>query len=521
MFKKIYTVVVLLLITMCIHAQKEQSNWLFGFNAGLTWQTTTSYSATGVYGTANATLTNMPTALSGSPLATHEGCFSISDVNGNLLFFSDGMTVWNKNMAVMTNGAGLTGHKSSAQSGIIFPYPNSNTRYIAVSLGEFNANNLSYSIIDMSQSGGLGAVEAANKNILLTGQSGTLGESVAAVRHTNRNDFWIVAPGRGTTSYLNVWKVTEGGGVQTARHSVATVNANATPVNAGGYITFTSDGQHFVWINFNNTSFFVYGDFNPTTGIISNVRIRTGGLTSAVPGYGYGSTFSASGKYLYLTYAPTGYNFPNQSSGLHIYDFEALLATSTPNSVNPVKTIINPSSASDGITDHFGGIQLASDNRIYISRFNSKGVFVITNPEDPANLSIYKIPNILTGIVYWGLPNFAAPWFRMVIDPPTNTEVCAETTATYELEVINGMGFNNVARIVLDFGDGTPSSRVTFLTPSLGTYTQTYRYKKPGTYTITATAYNAHGGVELTSTSIMKISTCVLRVNPHIRGVNQ
>ena len=518
MFKKIYTVVVLLLITMCIHAQREQNNWFFGRNAGLTWQTTTSYSATGVYGTANATLTNIPTALTGSPLSTKEGCFSISDVDGNLLFFSDGMTIWNKNKSVMTNGTGMAGHNSSTQSGIIFPYPNSNTRYIAVSLGEGNANNLSYSIIDMSQSGGLGAVEAANKNILLTGQSGVLGESVAAVRHTNRNDFWIVAPGRGTTSYLNVWKVTETGGVQQTRHNVATVAAASISTYPGGYIKFTSDGLHFVWIDF-FSKFFSYGDFNPTTGTISNVRVRTGTLTSGTT-YGYGVEFTPDGKYLYLTYAPSDENI-NTITGLQVFDFEVLLATSTPNLINPIKTIVNPTSLGNGINNHFGAIQAGPDGRMYIPHFGSKGMFVITNPEDPLNLKIYKISNILTGTALWGLPNFAAPWFRMVIDPPTNTEVCAETTAAYKLEVINGMGFNNVARIVLDFGDGTPSSRVTFLTPSLGTYTQTYRYKKPGTYTITATAYNSNGGVELMTTSVIKVNTCVLRVNPHIRGVNQ
>ena len=522
MKKKIYVTLVLFLVVISYgYSQKENSNWFFGYNAGLTWTTTTSNNATGVYGTANATLTGMPTPVTGSLLSTPEGCFSISDVNGNLLFFSDGMTIWNRNKAVMTNGTGLTGNPSSAQSGIIFPYPYSPTKYIAVTLGQYNQNNLSYSVIDMSQSGELGAVDNTYKNILLTGQSGILGESVAAVRHTNRNDFWIVAIGRSTTapSYLNVWKVTSAG-VQAARHSVTIVNSTTTPTAPGGYIKFTSDGQHFVWVDFGNL-FFAYGDFNPTTGIFSNVRIRTGALNTTVPnGLGYGVDFSASGKYLYLTYAPGSMN-TSQVSGLHVYNFEALLATTTPNTVNPIKTVSNPLSLSDGVTDHFGSIQTGPDGRMYIPRFNSTGIFVIDNPENPTSLKIYKINGILPGRGAWGLPNFSAPWFRMVITPPSNSEGCAEVTATYRVEVLNGMGFNNVAKIVVNFGDSNTNSIVTYNNPTLGIYNESYKYKKPGTYTITVTAYNSGGGVELSTTSTMKINSCALRVNPHIRGINE
>lgn len=517
MYKKISITVLLISITFFSYAQKENSNWFFGLNAALTWKNTTSYAATGVYGTANATLSNMPAKITGSPLATYEGCFAISDVDGNLLFFSDGITIWNKNMAVMANGSGLTGHPSSAQSGIIFPYPYSTIQYIAVTLSFNNSNNLSYSIVDMSKNGGLGEVDLTRKNILLTGQSGALGETVGAVRHSNRNDFWIVAPGRTTTnSYLNVWKVTSAG-VQTARHSVVTVGMATTPTAPGGYIKFTSDGQHFVWIDFSN-KFFAYGDFNPSTGIISNLKVRNGALSTG--GYGYGVDFSASGKYLYLTYAPGSAN-TNNTTGLLVYDFNTLLTTSTPNTINPIKSIVNPISLTNGVTDHFGAIQTGPDGRMYIPRFNSTGIFVIDNPEDPLNMKIYKIDNILSGKGMWGLPNFAAPWFRMEIDPPSNSEGCAEITTSYKLNIHNGMGFNNVSKIILDFGDGTTSAVKTYTSPSIGTYTENYAYKKSGTYTITVTAYNSSNGIELSTSSIMKINSCALRCNPHIRGLNK
>lgn len=83
------------------------------------------------------------------------------------------------------------------------------------------------------------------------------------------------------------------------------------------------------------------------------------------------------------------------------------------------------------------------------------------------------------------------------------------------------MGFNNVSKIVLDFGDGTTGAVKTYTSPSIGTYTENYTYKKAGTYTITITAYNSSNGVELSTSSVMKINSCALRCNPHIRGLNK
>ncbi|UPT67733.1 MAG: M43 family zinc metalloprotease [Sphingobacteriales bacterium JAD_PAG50586_3] len=45
-----------------------------------------------------------------------ESTTTISDPNGNLLFFSDGISVWNRNQQVMPNGAGLMGNISTTQS---------------------------------------------------------------------------------------------------------------------------------------------------------------------------------------------------------------------------------------------------------------------------------------------------------------------------------------------------------------------------------------------------------------------
>lgn len=521
MNKKIYLLLFCFLAALYTVAQKQNANWFFGSNAGLTWKTTANFNATGVYGTPNATLTGIPTNVTGSPMNTLEGCFSISDIDGNLLFFSDGITIWNKNLDVMANGGYLTGNPSSAQSGVIFPFPRSKTQYVALTLGERATDNLSYSIVDMFNYAGLGAVLPGQKNIQFTGQSGILGESVAAARHSNQYDYWVVAPGRTTTnSYLNVWKVTSAG-VETAVHSTVTVGKPTIPTAPGGYIKFTQDGRHFAWIDFGTGSntFFCYGDFDNATGIISNLKVRTGG-TGLVNGAGYGLEFTADGKYLYLTYSPGSYN-SNTFSALQVFDFNQLLSAPNPDIVMPLKEIVNPQSLANGVNDHFSAIQTGADGRMYISCFYTKSLFVIDNPDDPLNMKIYKLENILTGTARYGLPTFAAPWFRMVIEPPTVAEsICAEYPGTFKLLVEDGFGFDKVSKIVFDFGDGSPDAVITYSPAKPGTNSETHTFKTPGTYTVKATAYNADGSVNVTQTIQVTVNTCALRVNPNIRGIN-
>ncbi|MEP7128724.1 MAG: hypothetical protein ABI729_07645, partial [Chitinophagales bacterium] len=57
---------------------QQADNWYFGVYAGLNFGTST------------------PTVLTDGKVNTPEGCSSISDTAGSLLFYTDGITVWNK-----------------------------------------------------------------------------------------------------------------------------------------------------------------------------------------------------------------------------------------------------------------------------------------------------------------------------------------------------------------------------------------------------------------------------------------
>src|SRR2546421_10634416 len=86
-------------------AQKEANIWYFGNYGGVDFNS------------------GSPVVLTNSAMSAFEGCTSIANHNGQLLFYTDGMSVWNKNHAIMFNGTGLDGNSSSTQSGVIVPQP--------------------------------------------------------------------------------------------------------------------------------------------------------------------------------------------------------------------------------------------------------------------------------------------------------------------------------------------------------------------------------------------------------------
>ena len=93
----------LLLKAVFIFSQNQTINWNFGNKAALNF---------------NGAQVNV---LPDSEMNTPAGCSSISDKQGNLLFYTNGKTVWNKEHQIMENGDALSGEEVINQTSIIIP----------------------------------------------------------------------------------------------------------------------------------------------------------------------------------------------------------------------------------------------------------------------------------------------------------------------------------------------------------------------------------------------------------------
>jgi len=166
------TLLNLLVFTVNAISQHRADNWSFGALSGLNFDT------------------SPPTPYPGCQINAAEGCSSISDTLGNLLFYSEGETVWDSTNSPMPNGTGLFGSVNSSQSALIVPKPGSNHEYFLFTSPAFNSPNpVAYSIVDMSLNNGNGDVTAV-KNIPMLYNSC---EKLTATQHSNGIDFWVVA----------------------------------------------------------------------------------------------------------------------------------------------------------------------------------------------------------------------------------------------------------------------------------------------------------------------------------------
>ena len=275
---------------------KRAYHWYFGDGAGIDFSS----------GQAVADTTGQ--------VHTNEGCATISDEDGYLLFYTDGSTVWNKNHQIMPNGTGLMGHYSGMQNSIIIPKPNSkNIYYIFTSDAWENsfANGVRYSTVDMSLNSGLGDI--TQKNYLLMAPAH---EQLAAVHHANCNDVWVVCHKLDEEKFY-AYLVTENG-VDTI--PVITQIGNASNLNWGTkIIKFSPNGKRFI-----SWSYWAYigtgivdtvelYDFNKNTGIVSN-RIT---LTPDTLPVGY--IFSPDNTKLYVS----GAGASSQDFSIYQYNLTA------------------------------------------------------------------------------------------------------------------------------------------------------------------------------------------------------
>lgn len=128
-----------------------------------------------------------------------------SDQNGNLLFYTNGKTVWNSDNTIMNNGTGLLaqGGKCS-QNVVIVPNPADEEKYYIVSLSTLTIPaaavfyGLRYSEVDLS--GSSANVNATVKNSVLTDNLGmpidenypaNLGK-ITTAKHGNGLDYWVI-----------------------------------------------------------------------------------------------------------------------------------------------------------------------------------------------------------------------------------------------------------------------------------------------------------------------------------------
>lgn len=365
-----------LLVTInLIHAQRG-NNWVFGGKAIINFNTTPP--TTGV-----------------SAMMQIEGSSSISDQSGNLLFYSDGISVWNAQHQVMPNGTGLFGDISSTQSSMIVPFPADNKRYYVFTMGAVGSpNGLCYSVVNMDLDNGKGDVEL--KNVFLVGPSS---EKVTSVNHCNGKDVWVMT-GKRNSDQFYAYLVTAAG-IQPPVISAIGVPASYFSI---GYLKFSPDGKKLACANM--ASGLDLFDFDAATGLVTNRKKILSGITNSP----YGIEFSPNSRNLYISnvvhLGGSAYRF-DLSQYSQLEGSETTIVSTRFELDNVNFTNIPPGFA------FFNALQLGPDEQIHVSKFGGLGI--IKKPDRLSGSCEYLQQGIQLAAgtnTTFGLPDFNQSYFK-------------------------------------------------------------------------------------------------------------
>lgn len=249
------------------YAQGENNHWYFGMGHHLNF---------------NA---NPPAYTSNTSIATFESSAAVSDAQGNLLFYTIGCRIWDRNGNEMPNATGLqgnypgnpvAGNKGSGQDCVqTLPNPANKNQYFVFSANswEEQSDTIFYHIVDMTLNGGLGDVVPSSKNTVLF--AGTTPNSITefmTVAYADCNHYWYIVTMAAPYNYAYyAYKVDENGVSNTPVVSVPTVTTGYNIVHGLTKILPQSQKAYRTCQNG-----LLRSDFNKYTGQFTNFEIIPG-----------------------------------------------------------------------------------------------------------------------------------------------------------------------------------------------------------------------------------------------------
>ncbi|WP_421948417.1 gliding motility-associated C-terminal domain-containing protein [Phaeodactylibacter xiamenensis] len=364
----------LLFLSFAALSQNEGNIWYFGNQQGIDFSS------------------GDPVLITNGALRTSEGCASVCDADGNLLYYTNGGgrttpgqpsgSIWNASHNVLYDMEGLRGGGFGAvQSALFVPNPgNADEHYLftmeerefasdGLPAGQLQGRGLTHFLLNRTLNGGLGGTVFEDDRLHVPSF-----ESLSGTLHGNGTDFWVIIVDDNTGDFFN-YRVTPTEVLGPTLEERDVIDSLAGPIKI-------SPARNRLFVGG------VLYNFNANNGNISTPRTLPGAVNSI------SYSFSPNGNYLYVM-EPT-------VSGSLLVRYEPL----NPSFLSS-RTIIGP-----GPNERLGAMQLAPDGRIYLVSYDEDApqvthLHAINCPNsEQANLEEEVFSFQTPDQPFLGLPNF-------------------------------------------------------------------------------------------------------------------
>jgi hypothetical protein len=415
------TIILTLLMLLSIRsfAQNEYNNCYFGETVGLNFNS------------------NPPTVLFNSALLSESQYATFSDNSGNLLFYTNGNIVWNKQHQIMENGNINIGFYAS--NIIIIPFTNDNQKYYIVNIADNGGlYSLKYSVVDLSFNSGLGKITI--KDILIKNDVSPM---TACIKNTNNNDYWLITKegwNENLPTNLYVFSITNAG------ISSTFISTITTSISIGMSIMPSIDGSKIVLYSV------ISGSIGQHQISIWNFNRSTGSLANS------------------LTFDLTFENLTNavlspDNTKLYVPPYQFNLQAGS------IANILNSKIKVFPQIPEQSGLQIMPDGKIYIFNYDLTYLDVINEPNNLGTLCNYteNAVSLSTYHCFGDFPRIITPFVINQIKILVNNN-CIEETTLFQIN-----NTTNIQSVLWNFGDSQTSTEIN---PS-------HAYASAGTYTVT------------------------------------
>lgn len=403
MKKYIIVIVLSLILYNQLVAQKEyENNWILGYGSAIG---DSMYQFGGMnihFDSNNPTIDTFYLGLEDSFITT------MSNKNGELIFYSNGCNIRNKLGQIMENGDQLNpgsiynqyctpkiGNSFYPQNQLMLslPSPGKEDVYEVFHISRDDKTlyprTLYQTTIDMKKNNGLGKVIKKNVPIFSKVE---FDEAVSSCRHGNGRDWWIFAPLYGKDTIYRILLTPTG--IKGPFFQKVGFKKKMNQIN--GQACFSPDGKYFVQSDRDN-GINLY-NFDPCTGLLSNAkRFYFAPDTAGCSGV----AFSPNSRYLYVT------------SCVQLYQYDLWASDIGASRITIDDVVKNPKADLLSIYQ----AKLAPDNKIYFSALPTwPTLHVINNPDEAGKACNFEQQGIkLPRFNDWFLPNI--PYFRLYDQP--------------------------------------------------------------------------------------------------------